>query len=54
MMYADDLIILSETNQGLQRSMDKLSHYLTVNINKTKCMVAKSNTMYITRKQTNI
>ena len=54
MMYADDLIILSETNQGLQESMDKLSHYctqwgLTVNINKTKCMVAKSNISLVSK-----
>ena len=55
MMYADDLILLSETNQGLQESMDKLSQYctqwgLTVNINKTKCMVAiKSNISLVSK-----
>ena len=54
MMYADDLILLSETNQGLQESMDKLSHYctqwgLTVNINKTKFMVAKSNISLVSK-----
>ena len=54
MMYADDLILLSETNQGLQESMDKLSHYctqwgLTVNINKTTCMVTKSNISLVSK-----
>ena len=54
MMYADDLILLSETNQGLQEFMDKLSHYctqwgLTVNINKTKFMVAKSNISLVSK-----
>ena len=48
MMYADDLLILSETNSGLQNDMDELNKYcnawgLAVNTNKTKFMVAKSN-----------
>ena len=48
MMYADDLIIMSESNTGLQESMNKLDKYcdqwgLTVNINKTKCMITKTN-----------
>ena len=45
MMYADDLILLSETNQCLQESMDKLSHYctqwgITVDINKNQIYVS--------------
>ena len=42
MMYADDLILLSETNQGLQES-------ITVNINKTRFMVAKSNISLVSK-----
>ena len=43
MMYADDLIILSETNQGLQESMNRLHKYcekwgIRVNTKKTKFM----------------
>jgi len=46
LMYADDLIIVSETNGGLQIAMDKLGEYcktwsLNVDINKTKYMVTK-------------
>ena len=42
--YADDLVILSKSHQGLQNSLNKLHHYcykwqLTVNANKTKVMV---------------
>ena len=48
MMYADDLIIISETADGLQNAMNKLNEYcetwsLTVNTTKTKCMVTKGN-----------
>ena len=48
MMYADDLLILSETNSGLQHAMDELSKYcnewgMAINTNKTKFMVAKGN-----------
>ena len=48
LMYADDLLILSETNLGLQNSMNKLSSYcnqwgLSVNTAKTKFMISKSN-----------
>lgn len=47
MMYADDLLILSETNLGLQKAMNSLNGYcsqwgLTVNTKKTKFMVTKS------------
>ena len=43
-----DLLILSETNLGLQNSMNKLSSYcnqwgLSVNTAKTKFMISKSN-----------
>ena len=46
MIYADDLIIMSETGDGLQSAMNKLNEYcktwsLTVNISKTKFMVTK-------------
>ena len=59
MMYADDLIIISETAEGLQNSMNKLNEYcniwsLTVNTSKTKCMVTKgSNQQIITLKLNN-
>ena len=44
LMYADDLILLSDTQEGLQRQIDKLSLYcdkwkLDVNIKKTKIMI---------------
>lgn len=44
LMYADDLLLLSETQKGLQRSLDRLYHYtrkwkLSINISKTKIMV---------------
>ena len=42
--FADDLIIFSETHQGLQTALNKLQEYcynwqLTVNTNKTKIMI---------------
>ena len=44
LMYADDLVIMSQTAHGLQNSLDKLSKYclkwkLYVNIAKTKVMI---------------
>ena len=44
LLYADDLILISESKEGLQKSIDKLSQFtkewfLEVNIKKTKCMV---------------
>ena len=49
MLYADDLVIMSESNQGLQEAMNKLGNYcdrwgLEVNINKTKFNVSKKHT----------
>lgn len=43
-MFADDMLLLSETPEGLQTSIDKFSDYcddwqLRVNINKTKTMI---------------
>jgi hypothetical protein len=43
-MYADDVILLSETSEGLQNCLDKLHKYceiwgLQVNIKKTKSMI---------------
>ena len=44
LMYADDLIIMSTTQEGLQKSLDGLSKYcklwkLNINHKKTKCMI---------------
>ena len=43
-MWADDILILSETKEGLQQKLDILHEYskinkLTVNTKKTKCMI---------------
>ena len=43
-MYADDLVLLSKSEQGLQNCLSKLKSYctnwnLTVNIDKTKVMI---------------
>ena len=43
-MWADDILILSETEEGLQQKVDMLGEYctvnrLTVNTKKTKCMI---------------
>ena len=43
LMYADDLVILSTTQEGLQKCLNELYKYciewkLDVNIDKTKCM----------------
>lgn len=42
--FADDLVVLSETKEGLQKCLDKLENYcykwgLTLNTKKTKCMI---------------
>ena len=44
LMYADDLIILSESKEGLQKQIDKLENYcqkwrLQINIKKNKSMI---------------
>ena len=44
LLYADDLLLVSETSSGLQNCLDRLQEYcdkwrLTVNIKKTKTMV---------------
>ena len=44
LLYADDIVLLAETEQGLQKGLDLLEQYcdkwkLTVNINKKKIMV---------------
>ena len=44
LMYADDLILLSNTEEGLQEQIDKMGIYcdkwkLDVNIKKTKIMI---------------
>ena len=43
-MYADDLVLLSETSEGLQECLNRLNDYcntwgLEVNVNKTKTVV---------------
>ena len=48
LMFADDLLVLSESKEGLQESLNKFSLYckewqLTVNCNKTKTMVCGKN-----------
>ena len=44
LLYADDLILLSESEHGLQRCLDKLSCYakkwqMRINIKKTKAII---------------
>jgi hypothetical protein len=44
LLYADDLVLISQSGVGLQSCLDKLSDYcdqwnLRVNINKTKVMI---------------
>ena len=44
LLFADDLLILSETKKGLQHSLNNLSNYcdnwqLDINVNKTKSMI---------------
>ena len=48
LLFADDLLILSETKEGLQHSLNNLSNYcdnwqLAINVNKTKYMIFKQN-----------
>jgi hypothetical protein len=48
LLFADDLLILSETKEGLQNSLNNLSNYcdnwqLAINVNKTKSMIFKQN-----------
>ena len=48
LMYADDIILMSETKGGLQEALNALGSYcskwqLTVNVNKTKTIVFNSN-----------
>ena len=59
LMYADDLIILSETKEGLQKQIDKLAKYcskwrLQINNKKTKVMIFnRGNKMINTNFHTN-
>ena len=48
LLFADDLIILSKSKEGLQKSLDNLSEYcdkwqLTVNVKKSKTMIFQNN-----------
>ena len=48
LLFADDLLILSESKEGLQNSLNKLSKFcdnwqLTLNIKKTKTMIFQQN-----------
>ena len=47
LLYADDIVILSETAEGLQNSLDKLSQYckkggMEINTDKIKSLVFNS------------
>lgn len=47
LLYADDLVLLSSSKEGLQNSINKLSSYckkwsLEVNLKKTKCLIFNS------------
>ena len=49
LLYADDLIILSQSASGLQNGLNLLSEFcvkwnLTVNLKKTKVMISKRKT----------
>ena len=51
-LYADDLVLVSESAEGLQNCLDKLGVYaeqksLTVNINKSKTMIFNSSGRFI-------
>ena len=51
-LYADDLVILSESKDGLQRCLDKASHFskmkhLTINVKKSKTMVFNNTGKFI-------
>ena len=53
-MYADDLVIVSESATGLQNSLTLLQEYcikwnLNININKTKCMVFNKSSRLINK-----
>ena len=46
LLFADDMVILSKTREGLQKGLDSLQRYcnlwgLSVNKNKTKCVAFK-------------
>ena len=46
LLYADNLVLVSETSSGLQNCLDRLQEYcdkwrLTINIKKTKTMVVE-------------
>ena len=52
LMFADDILLLSETPEGLQNSINKLNYYcnkwqLTINTQKTKIMVIQEKIFYM-------
>lgn len=52
-MFADDILHLSESAEGLQKSLDKLSEYckkwqLSVNVKKTKAISFNKDISHIT------
>jgi hypothetical protein len=54
LMYADDLVIMSQSALGLQNSLDKLNEYcqkwkLSVNIDKTKVMIFNKSGRLLTK-----
>jgi hypothetical protein len=51
-MYADDLALMSETPQGLQKQINALSEFyadrqLVINVSKTKVVVFEKHRSYI-------
>ena len=63
LFWADDIVILSESREGLQNSLDELQEYclannVKVNVDKTKCMafnkggkMLKGNSFYLNNKE---
>ena len=52
LLYADDLVLISESPEGLQSQLDTLARYtqdrdLTVNLNKTKVMIFNTTTNWV-------
>ena len=55
LLYTDDIILLSESETGLQKCLDKLSEYcktwcLNVNHEKSKVMIFKTGRIYENKK----
>ena len=48
-IWADDLLLLSETEGGLNTMLEKLFHYSEVNVEKTKCMIFNKTERHLRR-----